>query len=441
MRSAKWLSIGFIATVGCVAVAALIILWRWHMPSSAVRAFGRVVADRPKVADADNAYLYAWGFIAAPGDSVERMAEQRVAWLRRQLEDPADRSDDPFEGAPSADTRRSASLKRLMKACGSELQARCAQAFDEWSGEIPAAGWDATKLTRYQALIAHRGWFETLPFFADSPLPPLADVLDGQKIYFGRVRQLADAGDAESVRRALQADLEFWREMQRSADILITKMIATAGIRHHFYFGNLVVRRLPPESISAAIPAAWSQPFSSDELSMLRALAGEVRFIQVESRRQTPGASYLEDEALSDPESVLDGWLNGIGQVVRPPQRYINKSAEAYMATAKAFAVPLDQYPRAQQELQSRFSASPDTPDATSYAMRVGSIEGMRRATLLTAQLRSRNVGSGEVPAELQSASLRQPFTNAPFDWDAAQSAVTYAGAEKRESRILRCFY
>jgi hypothetical protein len=45
------------------------------------------------------------------------------------------------------------------------------------------------------------------------------------------------------------------------------------------------------------------------------------------------------------------------------------------------------------------------------------------------------------VPAELQSASLRQPFTNAPFDWDAAQSAVTYAGAEKRESRILRCFY
>jgi hypothetical protein len=65
----------------------------------------------------------------------------------------------------------------------------------------------------------------------------------------------------------------------------------------------------------------------------------------------------------------------------------------------------------------------------------VGSIEGMRRAALLTAQLRERGVKLEEIAGEVSRAELRNPFDRQPFEWNADEQAVIYVGPDAERSR------
>ena len=67
--------------------------------------------------------------------------------------------------------------------------------------------------------------------------------------------------------------------------------------------------------------------------------------------------------------------------------------------------------------------------------MRVGSIEGMRRAALLTAQLRERGVPLDAMAKELSGAELRNPFDGKPFEWSEEEQAVVYAGPDAERDR------
>ena len=139
----------------------------------------------------------------------------------------------------------------------------------------------------------------------------LAEGLGFQRLEFLRLRALADAGKVDEVRDALEADLTFWRLVFRNSDILITKMIALAAVRQHFFYGNLVLRHLPADKSATAIPASWTQPFTTEELSMLRTLAGELEYMQREIRLQ-----YAADDGTvyDDDGEVMVGYS---GAVVR----------------------------------------------------------------------------------------------------------------------------
>src|SRR5262245_58411485 len=107
MRMGRALGLGMLVVAGGVFVTLLVILWRWNMPSADANELGRVVATRPKVPDADNAYLYLWGFLAPPGEDAARAAEKRVRWLWRKFDHPDDSSADPLENPPTRGQRRS----------------------------------------------------------------------------------------------------------------------------------------------------------------------------------------------------------------------------------------------------------------------------------------------------------------------------------------------
>ncbi len=443
MRAGRVFSIGILVVAGCVAAFALVILWRWNMPSAEAATLVRVVAERPKVPDADNGYLYVWGFIAAPSDDAERAAAERVAWLREKSHDPGNSSVDPLADDSEVAQRRSRGLQQLITLCQDAQWPECAARFDGWEAAPTSGEWETAKLARYHSLRTHSGWFESITFVAENPFPPFGDVFDAQKLEFLRLRELANAGKTDELRAALDADLEFWRVMFRDADILITKMIALAGVRQHFFFGNLVLRRLPAEGAAAAIPASWSRPFTPQELSMLRVLAGELAFVRNEIHRQYNDETIYDDdgEIMEGPEATVRRWMVGIQWGIQPPQRAINRIAEVYLVTAQAFAVPLDQYARAEADIKARFPPSTETPDATSYSFRAGTAEAMRRAALLTAQLRGRGVPAEQVPDEVRRAALRNPFTDAPFAWDATQRVLKYESADPRRTKTQWYFY
>ena len=75
------------------------------------------------------------------------------------------------------------------------------------------------------------------------------------------------------------------------------------------------------------------------------------------------------------------------------------------------------------------------------YALRVASLEGMRRAALLTAQLHARAISPVRVAEELVAAQLRDPYSNEPFTWDDEHQSVVFEGPEIHRWHRQEFFY
>ena len=81
------------------------------------------------------------------------------------------------------------------------------------------------------------------------------------------------------------------------------------------------------------------------------------------------------------------------------------------------------------------------TGDFGTYVRRVGDIEGVRRAALLTVNLRDSNTPVSSVPAALAASPLRNPYDGQAFVWDETRGAIVFQGleedVERREHRLL----
>ncbi len=326
-------------------------------------------------------------------------------------------------------------MKALVKACAGTPGLECVTAFNEWPADLALNSLENVNLQRYRVLLAHGRWFESVPFLGEGPLPPFAEAFEAQRLQMLELRRAATAGDAARVRDTLHADLAFWREMLTSSDMLISKMIACSAIRYHFFYGNLILRRMPSAKQAAAIPPLWRHALSAGELSMLRAMAGEFEYFRGRVAWLRDTDSGYEDFDEEYDEDLVDEWLGKIGHRVRPWQRELNRVADAYLGLAEEFAVPVDQYSLAETRYTQRFADSEVSNNVTTYAMRVGSVEGMRRAALFIAELRSRAVADAAMSAEVAAGSLKNPFTLMPFEWDAEQRVLIYEGVEKHKFR------
>lgn len=446
MRVARWLGYGLLAVVALGVVLVAIVAWRFYVPSAGARKLNAVYAARTQVPDTDNGWVYVWGFAAPDGADVIEIAHRRVAWLKAKQADPYLETSDPRgEAVGWLGTQTSAAMERLKQDCRSGVATPCARAFKEWPIDQPFNAVETLLAKRYETLIAHRGWCETVPYDTNAPLPPYSDIIDGQRVLLLQVRAAAAAGDAIRVRDLLDRDLTFWRATLASSDLLLTKMIAVSALNYHFFFGNLALRELPIAQQSAAIPPTWRRPMSAEELSLLRGLAGEFYWIQGLLRRQSPEQlAELDDEmSMSEEFSVGEELLEQIARRFRPVQRRLNQVADAYvMADASFAAATLNDYEAVSERVDKQTKGMGLFVMVSRYALRVATIEGVRRAALLTAELRSRGVSPEQVSAELaEASSAKNPFKPQPFDWDPTQKAVIYTGPEENRWKRHTYFY
>ena len=422
LRFAGWTAAGLIGLVVVLYLGALAINWRDREPSAAAVRLTGFHRDRPTVADDNNAFLY----------------------LKRWDTDPGRR-----EKLPSQ-------VSEFLEAC-QRARAECAPAFDRADGLL--AQWSAaesTMLDRYVVFTGQGGWREDPSLSAEESIPSYNRASDGQKMLLLRARELAKQGDATSVRELLERDLQFWRMVLQSSDILVSKMIATAMLNRHFEWGNLVLRTLPAPDQAAGIPAGWRLAISDSERSMQRCLAGELLFAS-ENLRNAEADSFGVDEGL--PLARMSAWL------VRPlfqQQDTINRFAEHYSGVAHAFAVPLADYPRAVDDVGKRVQQTVDGSlpfpslynlpgglvfalaisfDVTRYPVRVGDIEGVRRAALTAATLRAGGVGAKDVSAALAHADQRDPYTDRPFEWEEERRAIVFRGLQSGEGGVHLIYY
>jgi len=413
-RALRWtFSVFAAAILGCDAA-----------PSDPVERLRQVFAERPDVPYSDNAFLDLLGFLGPAGVDPHELGIRRVVWLEKLDSHPEGAGTDP--GTPTLDPKlyRSQALTQVIDACRDAIARACDSALDRVKGEAPLSHIESLLIARYDMLLSRRGWREIGVTQPAAQRVPYEGAIEAQRFMLIRLRNVASAGDVESVRAVLTRDLTFWRTVLGSSDTLFSKMMALAAIRQHFTFGSFVLRDLPKARAMEAIPAQWRNEFTLRERSMLRPMAGELMI--AEELLQTGKGKVLVS---SEPEP--DGALDKLSpRIYREPT--ISEIADTYLSVAEAFQVPLPEYEGVAARTHGKH-ASDMGRGVSQYALRVGSAEGMRRAALLTVELRSQSVPVALLPERLQASPLRNPYNGQPFAWDPADRAVVFIGPERRD--------
>ena len=446
-KALAWLAAGLLALIMLLYLAVLAINWHDRPPSEEALRFAAAYRDRPAVADADNAFVYATGFFVKPGDDPQAAGVRRIAWMREAVKDPATATFQPPEKDYDYRSARSAAVRAISEACG-DPNAGCFAAMEHGSAAL--SEWDSSErwlFDRYLALISHPGWLEISPVDSRMLLPPYGAVMDGQKLLFVQAWMRAGEKDAPAVRSLLSQDIRFWRHTLESSDILITKMIAIAALKRHFKLGNLVLRRLPADLESAGRPPEWSAEITLAERSMKRTWVGEWMYL---TRVLEQGKSR---ELWADSQTqklTLRRWQH-VAVPLLQTQDLSNQWAETFARANPELDVPFEQYPAgvARAEVILSGSSRGGLPafriynpvgailrwisgaEHANYSKRVVDIEGVRRLALLTSELRSRGNSAAQIPAGLSTSVIRDPYTGEPFGWDAQKSALTFKGLER----------
>lgn len=427
-------------------VTAVAVNWRDRAPSEAALRLTKTYRERPPIADEHNAFVYMMGFAVAPGEDPRTTGARRIAWMQQATsETPLDPQDDPFGKPPDLREGRHPAIKEFIEACGprgsdcDDTFLGSADVFEHW---IAAEPW---LLDRYQTLIAHAGWRETTPL--DVGLPSYSFVADGQRLLLLQALDLAHRGDHAAVRSLLEKDIRFWREVLKSADTLLTKIVALAALKRHLRWGNLVLRQFAHSDALLAMPMQWDVAITDAERSLRRCMAGEWIFTSETLRKA--GTEFWDGDAPDLGKAILNRSFAPLYQY----QDSINALALIHEAQAPLLDAPIAGYENAMlhasatiEQLQEEVFAvnspynfagkyifSEGSYDFSSYGRRVSDLEGIRRAAVLTVRLRAQGVDLVDVVPALATAPLRNPYDDQPFAWDLDRNAIVFVGLEQSQ--------
>lgn len=455
LRVVLWAVAAVVAIPVLVYLVALAVNWRDQPPSPEALA---LAADEPAskdVADENNAYVYLLGFSVPRDGDPATAGAARAAWIRKLRADPSLGIDaDPGPKALPDIAQLYEPLRDL--SCAIDGGTSC---FDALSGARDTIERVTTEqswlIDRYRLLLSYAEWADIASGDFRSVYPDIAAFLQGRRLYYLHAWLLALNGDADGVRKALDADLELWRLSLRDSSTVLSKMIAEGRFREHLAWGTLILRRLPLEARATAIPASWRRPLSDEERSLARAFRGEWRYAQNTMHAMIGGALTIGGTTPTQSgsgNSRVSAVTEGIDAALSMPffkvQASLNDHAAALIRLESLLDVPYAELPTALLRAHEFVNEKPSgIIDATynaigrslisagreymvGYGVRVADLEGERRAALLAAELRARDVPLDAVPAAIVLDPARDPYTGQPFLWIPARSAIAFVGLQ-----------
>jgi len=399
-----------LAAVVALYLMILVVNWRDQPVGAAAARLEQIARNAPVVAATDNGYHYLIRLGAMP----ERRTFSRYP--------PIDR------------------YKPLTDEC-SELDLACYHALDSHAALIDALlKEEEWLLERYQILLDRPSWHAAGPGVQTGSVDAISAGFDGQRMLMQLAWTRAAASDAAGVRQLLEKDIRFWRMVLASSGDLISKEVAGWALRRHFDWANIVLRKLPADRQLQAVPRQWRTPITLEERSLLRPLAGEQYKIK---------KVFDVFEEQHDRTEVFDWLLVKLAAPMAQRQDYLNRYSALVMTISDTLDVPHESFPAALRRAKGLVSKARDEAfdgwaynlignvelrlrplDITEYGVAAADLEGVRRAAILTAQLRSEGVTPEQVPSRLAASTLRDPYTGAPFAWEAKARAVVFSGLE-----------
>ena len=427
-------------------------------PSAAVAEFRALQQALPAVAEHENGYIFALGFAAPESDDAYQVGFARLAWLHRLEALPLAAGDeekpqDPLQDTIDVEGQRPPALKELILACGSADRA-CAEQLA--ANEDLLRAWlssEAWLFERYRTLLSYPAWRELPPQLLDGPLVLNWQILDAQKLLLAQTWLLAGEGRLPELRDLLESEAIFWRRVLLEADTVVSKMYAAIALQRQLHWVSLALSRLPAEQIENAIPDAWASMISAQERSLKRVMASEWQAIDALLWQMVSKPEEMFEIA-GEEQSLESRLASRAALPLLQPQATSNLQAGMLMEILQALEVSLEELPAATERalaIQERWQAdyppfgrlynvigdilfSIAAPSLVDYAGLIADLEGVRRAVLLAAQLRGAGVTAEQLPGRLADSELRNPYTGAPFGWDAENRTIDFPGLREDRS-------
>lgn len=415
-------------------------------PSPAAVRLEEVGRALPPVEDRDNAYFIILGFSAVKEADPAAVGRARSDWLHAQRLLPELQRGDSFPGQGQPLLREhDKEIQQLFDRC-KKVDAPCVAALDKLALHRPRLDREAWRRERYVALLANTAFREPQHLDPALPMMPYAPVLEGQKLHMLDAWSRSGSGDVAGVKARLDADLRFWRMVLAESDLLITKMIAAHAVAQNLAWTNVVLRRLPNHLIADAMPDQLSDPISNPERSMLRSFAGELRYSASVTRElkrsldahEVPGGSGALGDVLA---TRLGAPLIQVQDTLNLQAQFFVDVDERMTVDYRALPAVVRMYRQTETDTGPIFPRSFYNPLGSmlaeaargqfeKYGERTADLEGVRRATLLAAQLRMKGVEAAEMAQALDGALLRDPYTGRAFAWDSSTQSIVFQGLE-----------
>jgi hypothetical protein len=281
------------------------------------------------------------------------------------------------------------------------------------------------------------------------PLASYSEVGYARRLFLLETWQLAAAGDANEVRARLEADLTLWRTALAESDSLLSKVIAMRFVSVHFEWGNLILRKLPRERRADGVPAVWRKSVADNERSLRRAFTYEWRFSRAAVESLKTHGTLFPLPTGKDSRSALERLDVRLNLPLLQPQDYLNRDATELLKLDALLSVPYTELEAALArvpEIDKRETGliartynflgstlAPKDRAATfaDYGARAADLEGVRRAALLTVDLRNLAIPAELAGAMIPLAAVRDPYTGRPFAWTAEPATVSFTGLER----------
>jgi len=270
---------GIVAFVIVLVLTVMFVNWKDEPPSESALKLRQIAESAKRVADQDNAYVYAMGFSAPDEADAEVAGIEYVDWLRKFIATSEAYAVPEFPGAKRTSVEeRDPELRNFAELCKANNRA-CGEAVEQDPARIQS--WvqrSAKQIDRYEKLLEFKEWRELWPSDFRTQVFLSDQIFEAQRLMLLKAWLLANQGDEGSCKRLLEKDLKFWRMTLAESSSLIDKMAAASAIERHFAMGNLVLRRFSSAQMMKAVPDGWRQPLSASERSVAKVMASEWEF-------------------------------------------------------------------------------------------------------------------------------------------------------------------
>jgi len=452
LRWLMWTAIAIVAVPVVLYLFALAVNWRDQPPNAEALELAAAVSPEP-IPDSANAYVYVLGFAVPRVGDPALIGATRAEWIRALAADiTIDRASDPYPGSAPDFQQIPEPLAAVLTPC-STPDAGCVAAFDAAAGNLrEQLEQQRPLIERYRTLLGFKAWREVTTGDLRGPLASYLEPRKAQELFLLDTWLLAAGGDAEQVRARLEADLTFWRMALAESDSLLSKVIAARFVSIHFEWGNLILRTLPRERRADGVPGAWRKSFTASERSMRRVFAYEWRFSRAALQSmKTDGTELPLSSATRGSRSMRERIEARLSQPFLQVQDTLNHDAAELLKLDTLLNAPyteleaaLARVPEIQRHdsgvteatynfLGDALFATPDRAASfADYGARAADLEGVRRAALLTVDLRNLAIPAELAGTMIPLAAVRDPYTGGPFVWTAEPPAVTFTGLERR---------
>ena len=311
-----------------------------------------------------------------------------------------------------------------------------------------------TVLRRYQAVLQAPAYEEIVVPDLEAPLPHYRDWRMASEMLGMQAARLLPTRPEQALRLLVTNARIHQRLLAGSRNLMSGMSLLAMQVRHQRLISDLLRQR---PALAARHLSAWQDALQAPAFVLEPALRGEIRWVlgalTLEMTRQTAGQQRLlpSDTDISTtlfellppwlilPNATLNSqWRNychALEQALQPP----NAPAQA-AATATSCDQPVPGAPEIAPWLQNlrnllgtglALMSGGHFPD---YAQRAHDAEGHRRMVLLQLHAYARRVPLPDMPAWLQTTppEWRNPYTQTPFAWDAAQSSLIFEGRQRQ---------